>query len=336
MANKKDMNKRRNKAAQKKQAQRKTKAAALRGKPDVEVRYRPGITEMGAPDGFRAIGMAQAIMEYGKPLQEYTGQQMQSKDDLNKFMQTAMLLWNHALSVEKGEEDALEKADVVKVLSRTFGLNPGEAETLRTRMVERRHSLFPSDKQPKERTTPFMIMRKETVAELKPFPYERFKHTEESIPPGPEDNALIEQIKKLDRLMMDEADHELVEKLLMETKDAAEKRYKQWLVDRGFPEEFHALAECLHLYFDFVYGYMHDDIVTLKTVTLSYLTEFFEDFLIRKVYGEPQEYVDWPPAIKLFYLFLKDKGYLEDASSMMTMINGLELRYMIILKKHFS
>lgn len=210
------------------------------------------------------------------------------------------------------------------------------AEALRTRMVERRLSLFPSDKQPKERTTPFMIMRKETIAEIKPFPYEKFKHTEESVPPGPKDNALIEKIKKLDRFMMDGADYEVVEKLLTETKAEAEKRYKQWLVDRGFPKEFHELAGCLHIYFDFVYGYMHDDIVTLKTVTLSYLTEFFEDFLIRKVYGEPQEYVDWPPAIKLFYLFLKDKEYIDDLASIVTMINGIELSFMGVLKKQFG
>lgn len=336
MANKKDVNKRRNRAAQKKQTQRKTKAAALRRRPEVQVQYRPGITEMGAPDGFRSIGMAQAIMEFGKPLNEYFGREPRGTDDLNKLMQTSMLLWNHALSVEKDEADEMEKADVLKVLSMTFGLDLTAAEALRNRMVERRLSLFPSDKQPKERTTPFMIMRKETVAEIKPFPYERFKHTEDSIPPGPEDNALIEKIKKLDLLMINEADYGAVEKLLTGTKDAAEKRYKQWLADRGFPEEFHGLAQCLHIYFDFVYGYMHDDIVTLKTVTLSYLTEFFEDFLIRKVYGEPQEYVEWPPAIKLFYLFLEDKGYMEDTASMMTMINGLELRFMNILKKQFS
>jgi hypothetical protein len=46
--------------------------------------------------------------------------------------------------------------------------------------------------------------------------------------------------------------------------------------------------------------------------------------------------VDWPPAIKLFYLFLKDKGYMEDTTSMITMINGLELRFMEIFKKQIA
>jgi hypothetical protein len=280
--------------------------------------------------------MAQAMMEYAKPLQEHLGKSPQSMDDLNKLMKLSMLLWNHALDEEKGEGRSARKSEVIKALSESLGLNGEEAEVLRVRMVARRNWLFPADKQQEERTSSTMIMRKETLAEIKLFPYERFKHTEDSIPPGPEDKALIEKIRKLDRFMMDAVDYAVVEKLLTETKDEAEKRYKQWLVDRGFPGEFHGLAQCLHIYFDFVYGYMHDDIVTLKIITLNYLTEFFEDFLIRKVYGEPQEYVEWPPAIKLFYLFLQDKGYMEDSASTMTMINGIELRFMGVLKKQFG
>jgi hypothetical protein len=336
MANKKDVSKRSNKAAQKKQQKRRAKAAALRRQPEVQVRYRPGITEMGAPEGFRAIGMAQAIMEFGKPLQECLGREPQGTDDLNKLMQTSMLLWNHALEEERGEPEGPGKAEVDKVLSKTFGIKQEEAEALRARMVARRSLLFPLDKQPAERTSSFMIMRKETLAEIKPFAYDRLRHTEDSIPSGPEDRALIEKISKLDRFMEDEADYGKYEKLLTETKDEAEARFKQWLSDRGIPSEFHQLSGCLHIYYDFVYGYMHDDIVTLKTITLSYLTEFFEDFLIRKVYGPPQEYVEWPPAIKLFYLFLKDKGYMEDAASITSMINALEFRFMDILKKQFS
>jgi hypothetical protein len=75
MANKRDINKRRNKAAQKKQQKRKARAAALRRQPEVQVLHRPGISEMGAPEGFRAIGMAQAMMEYVKPLEEYFGKE---------------------------------------------------------------------------------------------------------------------------------------------------------------------------------------------------------------------------------------------------------------------
>jgi hypothetical protein len=336
MANKKDMNKRRNKAAQKKQAQRKAKVSALRRQANVQVVHRPGISEMGAPDGFRAIGMAQAMLEYAKLLDEYYGKKPQSIDDLNARMKLSMLLWNHALDEEKGEARAASKSEVVMALSEAFGLNKDEAEALRIRMVARRSWLFPEEMQPKERISPLMIMRKENLVEIKPFAYDRLQHTNDKVPANTADLALIENIRMLDRFMEEEADYDEFENLLTETKDEAEKRYKQWLVDRGFPQEFLDLSECIDVYFDFVYGYMHDHIVTMKTVTLSYLTEFFEDFLIRKVYGDPQEYVEWPPAIKLFYLFLKDKGYMDNIDSMTSMINALELSLMNLLKKQFG
>ncbi len=336
MAHKKDLNKRRNKAAQRKQDKRKSKAAALRRQPEARVRYRPGITEMGAPEGFRAIGMAQAIMEFGKPLQEYLGREPRGADDLNKLVQPSMLLWNHALEEERGETEGPGRSEVVKVLAKTFNLDAEDAEALRVRMVERRKWLFPPEAQPGDKMSMFMLMRKETRAEIQPFNYDRLQHAGDAIPPGADDRALIDKIVKLDRFMEEEADYGEYEKLLTKTKDLAEERFKQWLADRGFQSEIHQLSGCIYNYFDFVYGYMHDDIVTLKTVTLNYLTEYFEDFLLRKVYCEPQEYIDWPPAIKLFYQFLKDKGYMENIASMTSMLNGIELRFMDVLKKQFA
>lgn len=336
MTKKKDMNKRRNKADQKKQQKRKERASALRRQSNVHVIHRPGISEMGAPNGFRAIGMAQAMMEYAKPLEAYFGKEPKNIDDLNNRMRLSMLLWNHALDEEKGEERTTKKAEVVKALLDAFGLDSDAGEALRVKMVERRNWLFPEDVQPKERTSPIMIMRKETLADIKPFNYDRLRHTADAIPPTDEDLALIDKIRQLDRFMEEEADYDEFEKLLTETKDEAEKRYKLWLADRGFPAELHSLSGCIHIYFDFVYGYMHDHSVTLKTITLNYLTEFFEDFLIRKVYGDPQEYTEWPPAIKLFYLFLKDKGYMDDIDSMTSMINAMELSLMNVLKRQFG
>ncbi|MDP7354819.1 MAG: hypothetical protein QGE94_07050 [Desulfobacterales bacterium] len=40
-------------------------------------------------------------------------------------------------------------------------------------------------------------------------------------------------------------------------------------------------AECLFIFFDFVYGYIHDDTIIIKTVPDQYWMEFFEDFLLR-------------------------------------------------------
>ncbi|MBW2340736.1 MAG: hypothetical protein JRF50_10405 [Deltaproteobacteria bacterium] len=81
---------------------------------------------------------------------------------------------------------------------------------------------------------------------------------------------------------------------------------------------------------------MHDDIVVLKSVPDIYLVEFFEDFLIRKMMAEPNEYVYWPPALKLFYLFLHEKGYLNNHKEIIKKIDKIEPYFIKVLKKQFS
>jgi len=317
--NKRDMKKRQVRAAQKHQAKRRAKATLLRGQSHVQVQYRPGIAEMEVPPGFRAISMSQAMLEYGKPLEELM---VRGVDDINKLMQTSMLLWNHAISVEKGEVNEREKVEVAEILEDVFGLTKDKAESLRKRMVERRIFLFPEDKQPENRLMPFMFIRKEKVVRIEPFAYNQMIPTETDISSDHKDKELVNRITKLDQLILEEAEYDDYEKLLMEVKDEAERLFRKWLADRGFPEEFHRLAECLNIYFDFVYGYAHDDVITLKSISGGYLMEFFEDFLLRKIYVEPQEYVDWPPSIKLFYQFLKDKGYMKDSTSIIDTVKG--------------
>jgi hypothetical protein len=333
--NRKDMDRRRAKASQKRQVKRKAKAAALRGQSGTQVRYRPGITEMDAPPGFRAVSMSQAILEFGKPLEQLAGSTGQ-RPDMNKVMQASMLLWNHALSDERGEAGEREKAEVAEALGETFGLKGDEAASLRTRMVERRSYLFPEGNQPKDRMSPFMFIRKERMVEIEPFAYDRLTFTAADIAPDSEDTALIDRIIKLDRFVTEEADYREYESPLMEVKDKAAELFERWLDDKGFPEEYDALARCLSIYLDFVYGYVHDDVVTLRSVRPGYLVEFFEDFLLRKMYAEPQEYVDWPPSIKLFYQFLKDKGYVEDPSPIIQAIERLEPRFLEVLRRHFG
>lgn len=162
----------------------------MANKKDIEVVHRPGISEMEVPEGFRAIGMAQAMMEYAKPFDEYRGpQQKNGMDDLNNLMNLSMMLWNHALHEEKGEEHPAQKKKhyVVKALSNAFGLTSEDAEALRVKMVEQRRWLFPEEVQPKKRLSPFMIMRKETRAEIKPFAYDRLRHTNDEIPADADD-----------------------------------------------------------------------------------------------------------------------------------------------------
>ncbi len=302
--------------------------------PDVQVMYRPGITDMGAPPGFRAINMSQAVLEYGKPLEQYI--KMDSKDGINILMQSAMLLWNYANSVQRGKEDEKEGKDIIDILRRTFRLEYSEANEMVKRMVERFDYLFPLDKQQKERFGPFMFIRKEIRTIIRPFDYSQLTLSTDIIPSDEKDKKVIERINKFDSYVEAKADYEDYEKLLLELKEECMKQFKKWLVDKRLSEEIISLYDCINIYFDFIYGYMHDDIVLLKSVPPVYFEEFFRDFLLRKMYVEPNEYVYWPPVLKLFYRFLYEKGYFENPDYFIKEIDYIEPHFIEVLGKQFT
>ncbi len=81
---------------------------------------------------------------------------------------------------------------------------------------------------------------------------------------------------------------------------------------------------------------MHDDVIVLETVSDRYWMEFFEDFLIRKMMAEPPEYISWPPALRLFYRFLHEKGYLNNPDKVIGRIDKIEHYCIEVLKHQFS
>ncbi|OPX32944.1 MAG: hypothetical protein B1H11_13355, partial [Desulfobacteraceae bacterium 4484_190.1] len=115
-----------------------------------------------------------------------------------------------------------------------------------------------------------------------------------------------------------------------------EERFRRWLIAKGVKESAENFSSCLYIYFDFIYGYMHDEVVIFKSVPDQYFIEFFEDFLIRKLMADPGEYVSWPPALKLFYQFLYEKEYLDNPEAMIRRIDAIEPYFIEVLKKQFS
>jgi len=87
------------------------------------------------------------------------------------------------------------------------------------------------------------------------------------------------------------------------------------------------------IYLNYIYRYMHDDIVLLKDVPPIYFKEFFSDYVLRKVMAEPHEYVQLIPALKAFYTFLYEKGYYVDAEIMIDILGAAESLFFNILKK---
>ncbi len=191
---KKDIAKRRAKSRHKTQKKRKLRLLTSSSNQQVQVSSRPGLPHLGAPEGFRSIGMAQAMMEYAKPLM---GLVEGGEEDFEGATQAAMVLWNYALSVEEGHENRKIEKDIVKAIMACFGLDETSALALFAKMIERRSHLFPPDIQPKG--SPFMFIRKEVRHIIRPFDYDTLSGLcDKSIPADDKDQALVERINELD------------------------------------------------------------------------------------------------------------------------------------------
>jgi len=331
--NKTTISKRQQKAKQQKAKKRKLRLVKG-GKRDASrsaVVERPGMPYLGAPEGFRSISFTQAIMEYGAPLAE----QIKDENAMEAALNFSGLCWNYALSVQEGKADAKIEKEIIKGFKSVLGLNKEEAQKLVQKMVARHHYLFPKEVQPKP-PSPFMFIRKEVRHLIRPFDYGKLNFPDQIIPSDTDDRQAIDKLTHLDSLVMDQADYQGFESLLTEVKDKCEERFRQWLVAKGLDQHADDFADCPYIFFDFIYGYMHDDVVVLKDVSDRYWLEFFEDFLIRKMMVSPPEYVLWPPALKLFYRFLHEKGYLNNPDKIIGQIDEIEPYFIEVLKHQFS
>jgi hypothetical protein len=329
---KRDISKRRAKAREKTKKKRNLRLVKSRAATEPKTILRPGLPHMGAPEGFRSIPMSQAIMEYAKPLLEFAKDE---EDAFNDTLQIGMLIWNYSISVEEGKGDKKIENKILKSLSSAYSLKKDEAITLLTKMTDRYNHLFPKDKQP-EPGTPFMYIRKEVHYLIKPLDFKRLAFSNEIFPPEQEDVDLIEKIEELDGYIENNADYSSYEDLLFSLHDECRERFEKWLTAKGLKEGIENFSFCLQTYLDFIYAYMHDDTVVLKSVPDIYFLDFFEDFLLRKMMAEPMEYVYWPPALKLFYRFLHEKGYLDNPDDLISKIDKIEPYFIEVLRKQFS
>jgi hypothetical protein len=331
--NKTKISKRRQKVKQQKAKKRKLRLVkgGGGGKSGPAVIERPGMPYLGAPEGFRSIPFSQAIMEYGTPLVE------QAKNDnaMEEALQLSGMFWNYALSVRDGKVDQKIEKEIVKGVKSVLGLNIEETQKLIKKMVARYHYLFPENIQPKP-PSPFMFIRKEVRHIIRPYDFGKLNISDQLIPSDTDDQNAIDRLRQLDTLVMDQADYKQYESLLTEVKDKCEGRFRQWLIAKGLDEQAEDFADCPYIFFDFVYGYMHDDVIVLKTITDRYWLEFFEDFLLRKMVVTPPEYVLWLPALKLFYRFLHEKGYLDNPEKIIEPIDRIESYFIKVLKHQFS
>ena len=306
-------------------------------KPPSRFIERPPLVEMDAPKGFIAIPFSQAMMEYAKPLMEKGASDI---NDLNKVMELSSSLWNLAMSKQKNDLKEyprwLEMA--TKGAEKILNLDGEERNRFIEEMIERHIHLFPEEMQP---TPPsmFMHMRKDVSYLIRPFDYGRIKfEVNKTIPPDEEDKLMMNNIEKLDEQIKRGNNYDSYEELAMSIEDECPNLFKKWLIAKGFADDPEEYFHCLDIYLTFIYRYLHDDLVLLKSVPDPYIIEFFDDFLLRKVMCKPFEYLYWPPALKLFYRFLNEKGYLSinDTATILEKLDLIEPHFLEILQKRYQ
>ena len=313
---------------------RKQKLRLIKNSPDNRVSYmeRPSFSDMEAPDGFRPVSISQAMMEYAKPVMEKG--EGEGIEGINLAMSAGMLLWNYTISLEDGNEDRKMKKEIIRLLAKEFDMSKSEAGLFLEQMIERKEHLFPKDIQPKHAAT--MFIRKELTHLITEFNYSKIDFSSSPIPPDRADREMVESIHRMDQFIADGADYDEWEDHYFQMEKNWSNRFELWLKEKGYEEYSESFPFYAETYLNFLYRYRHHDLITLKSVTPEALEEFFSDHVLRKVIIEPHEYTSYPPAMKLLYRFLSEKGYMDDYRAITGIIDKMEPSFIKILRKRFG
>lgn len=302
-----------------------------RAKPEDQDIYRPPLSDMEAPDGFRAMSMSQAMMEYTKPLLQYV--EGDTIEELNKAMQLAMSMWNYDLS--SGPPELRDKKeDIIKSIGKTLKINKRESTNLFEMMVHRKEYLIPREIQPK--TPQIMFLRKEEHFLISEFDYGSLRLSEEDYTPDSEDKKILQMLTRLDKHVLDGVAYDEWEDHYLSFEEKCREGFEKWLAARGAKDYSEDFSGNITSYLDFIYRYLHEDVVTLKSTRHIYMEEYFTDHLLRKVMVDPPEYIKWPPSLKLFYRYLHEIGYVDEPEKLIIMLDEIEPHFIEILRKRYS
>lgn len=165
---KKNIAKRKARANQRKAKKRKVKLRLIKSKqekqqreerkrvpPDFDYPFPPPQKEV--PEGFRSVGMTEAMMEFAKAI--VNSPDIKGLDNFEELFNLIMPLWNYSIACERDVEAGETKSEILKSLMQSRGINEQEAENLLAMMVALKKRLFPPEIQP--HGTMRMFMRKE-------------------------------------------------------------------------------------------------------------------------------------------------------------------------------
>jgi hypothetical protein len=313
--------------------QREGKRVTSKVGPVMEFMERPAMSDMDAPKGFRAMSIGQAMQEYGAPLLD----RLEGDDFgvIQKGLNLIMQFWNYAISVDEGEDIAKQKKDIMNGMRAILNMPSEEAEEFLSFMIERKKYVLPPEIQPKYPNV--MFVRKEGSHIVREFDYSAAALSDTPFPADEEDLKLIENIQRMDKYIKEQADYSDYEQFCMDMEQECMKRYERWLIQKGINDDLAKdFSFNIELFLNFVYQYMHDDVVVLRYVPPEYFAEFFMDYVLRKVIAQPHELVGYVPSVKYFYRFLVEKGYIESCDTVLKLLDIIEVHYMKALRERYS
>ncbi len=282
--------------------------------------------EPDVPPGFRPLSMTQAMLEYAAPLIAYV--ENGTVQDPNDALQVGMQLWNFTLPKVPVAQKPSRTA-IVDNIRTTLQLDRQEAEAFCDHMLARKAYLFPDEMQPEGSMT--MFMRKEVEYLITPFAESQLHLSDEVVPPDRDDATFLGALRQLEARLDAGDDYSDWEADFFAMQERCCARYHHWLLAKGVPETLsQQFAFCLDPYLSFLYQY---DAGHVQDVWPDALEEFFMDWLMRKVMVKPPEYTQWPPALRLFYRFLFEKGYLDDPEPILAGLHAIEPAFIAMVQQ---
>ena len=172
---------------------------------------------------------------------------------------------------------------------------------------------------------------------ITPFNYGRLKLSDKPLPATGDDLQFLDLLAALDKSKQDSEDcdewHEQYEAM----EEKCGQVFIAWLEGKGVDPEFISNFAFQATFFtNFVYNYGYEDTDILRNTDDLIFDDFFYDFVLRKIMMEPEEHVGWVPCLRLFFLFLAEKGYLDDATFYVDTIDTFEEPFLQFLRKEYS
>lgn len=332
MAKRKDRKTTEKKRPKSQDRKRQLRIAEVKKASPIQFGPRRIMSDIEAPEGFITVSFGQASMEYMKPLLELS----ESKNivALNEVASLSMSLWNHAIDLETHRTNPSREVSLRNAIRSIFRMDDESAKELFQEMINRKAQLFPPKIQP--RNLGVMFQKKEISHLIAPFNYRQLTLSPPPIPPDKEDLTAVAMLIKMDQFIQDGTKYEEWEDHYFAMEDYCSERFKKWLKDKGLSEHAGPFAFYLESYLNFIYRYMHEDLVLLNSVPPKCFEEFFFDYLLRKLMIAPHEYPECPAAVRFFYTFLNEKGYPLEVDSIMGMMDEIEPYFIETLRKRFG